>query len=136
MRFLRERIQLTQRAKGDAKRETKSTARGITAPHMADEASGILEKIRVKTQRVFTATKDRQQRRFLKLVRAKKGSVSRTPHVDQTPRVDKNKWVINLSSRPLSDAEVPLLEKGLNFAVTPANTQFQPLKKSPKLNRP
>ena len=31
MRFLRERIRLTQRAKGDAKRETESRASGITA---------------------------------------------------------------------------------------------------------
>ena len=121
MRFFRERIRLTQRAKGDVKRETESTARGITAALTADEASEILEKIRVNTQRVFTATKDRQQRKFLKLVEEKQASVSKTPHVDQTPRVDKNKWVINLSSRPLSNAEVSLLEKGLNFAVTPTN---------------
>ena len=46
----------------------------------------------------------------------------RTPHVDQTPQIDKDKWVINLSSRPLSDAVVSLLEKELNlFAVTPMN---------------
>ena len=121
MRFLRERIRLTQRAKGDAKRETKSTARGITAALTADEASEMLEKIRVNIQRVFTATKDRQRRTFLKLVQQKQASVSKTPHADQTPRVDRNEWVINLSSRPLSDAEVSLLEKGLNFAVTPTN---------------
>ena len=35
--------------------------------------------------------------------------------------VDKTNWVINLSSRSLSDAEKALLKKGLNFAVTPAN---------------
>ena len=44
-RFLRERIRLTQKAKGDAKRETESTAEGITATLMANEASEILEKI-------------------------------------------------------------------------------------------
>lgn len=59
-RFLRERIRLTQKAKGDAKRETESTAEGITATLMANEASEILEKIKVNTQRVFNATKDRQ----------------------------------------------------------------------------
>ena len=32
---------------------------------------------------------------------------------------NKNKWVVNLSSRPLSDTEVSLLEKGLNFPITP-----------------
>jgi len=41
-----------------------------------------------------------------------------TKHLEST----KNKWVINLSSRPLSDAEVSLLEKRLNFAVTSTNT--------------
>ena len=39
----------------------------------------------------------------------------------RTPQVDKSKWVINLSSRWLSDAEVSLLQKGLNFAVTPTS---------------
>ena len=50
--------------------------------------SKILEKNRVNTQRVFTATKDRQQRKFLKLVQEKQASVSRTSHVDQALQVD------------------------------------------------
>ena len=35
---------------------------------------------------------------------------------DCTPYVDKNKWVIYLSSRALSDVKIVLLKKGLNFA--------------------
>ena len=38
-----------------------------------------------------------------------------------TPYVNKANWVVNLSSRSLSDAEKALLKKGPNFAVTPAN---------------
>ena len=38
-----------------------------------------------------------------------------------TSYIDKANWVVNLSSRSLSDAEKALLKKGLNFAVTPAN---------------
>ena len=38
-----------------------------------------------------------------------------------TPYVDKANWVVNLSSRSLSDAEKALLKNGLNFAVTPGN---------------
>ena len=38
-----------------------------------------------------------------------------------TPYVDKANWVVNLSSRSLSDAEKAQLKKGLNFAVTPEN---------------
>ena len=87
MRFLRERIRLTQRAKGDAKKEAESTARDITAALTADEASEMLEKIGVNTQRVFTATKDRQ-RKFMKLVEEEQASVSKalmlTKHLEST----------------------------------------------------
>ena len=50
-------------------------------------------------------------------MREKQASVSHT----RTPYVDKAKWVINLSPRPLSDAEESLSKKGMNFAVTPTN---------------
>ena len=70
----------------------------------ANDSSKLLENIRVNTQRVFNATEEQQQ-----------------PHVDQTPQIDRNKWVINLSSWSFSDAEVALLQKGLNFAVMPTN---------------
>ena len=117
--FLRERIRLTQSAKEDAKKETEFITRSITATLSADKAIEILEKIRVNTQRIFNTTKDWQQRKFLKLARAKQASA--VSYIDQTPQVDKNKWVINLSSRPLSDTEVSLLKKGLNFALIPSN---------------
>ena len=74
MRFLRERIRLTRRAKGDANRETESTARSITPTLSASDASKILEKIKVNTQRLFDATKERRQRKFLKLVQEKQES--------------------------------------------------------------
>ena len=32
--------------------------------------------------------------------------------------VDTNRWVVNLSERELSQAELSVLKKGLNFAVT------------------
>ena len=35
------------------------------------------------------------------------------------PYVDKTNWFINLFSRSLNDAEIALLKKGLNYAVTP-----------------
>ena len=56
-RFLREQIRLTQRAKGDGKKETESIARSITAALFADEASEILEKIRVNTKEYLTPLK-------------------------------------------------------------------------------
>ena len=50
-------------------------------------------------------------------MREKQSSVSPTTFVEKT------KWVINLSSRTLNEAEVSLLKKGLNFAVTPTRVQ-------------
>ena len=117
MRFLRERIRLAQRAKGDVKKEAESTAETITSTLSVEDVAEVLDKIRSNTQRVFNTTKHRQQRKFEKLLRQEQVSVSRpTPSF-----VDKSNWVVNLSSRSLNEAEVSLLKKGLNFAVTPAD---------------
>ena len=75
------------------------------------------EKISCNSERVFNKTKDRQQRKFHKLLQKKQSSVLPT----NTSSIDKNKWVVNLSSRPLSDTEVSLLQKGLNFAISPTS---------------
>ncbi|KAL9952670.1 hypothetical protein ACROYT_G039958 [Oculina patagonica] len=117
LRFLRERIRLTQMAKGDAKKEADSTAQSITSALSTEDADRILEQIKINTQRVFNSTKVRQKQKFEKLVREKHAALSPA----DTPYVDKTNWVINLSSRSLSDAEIALLRKGLNFAVTPTN---------------
>ena len=117
MRFLRERIRLTQKAKGNARKDTESTAQSITSTLSTNDANRLLEQIKTNTQRVFNTTKDRHKQKFEKLIRKIQATMS---PVD-TPYVDKANWVVNLSSRSLSDAEKALLKKGLNFAVTPAN---------------
>ena len=38
--------------------------------------------------------------------------------VTEDPYVDKNRWVINLSNRQLSEHESSALQNGLNFATT------------------
>ena len=58
MRFLRERIRLTQKAKGDAKKDTESTAQSITSTLSTNDTNRILEQIKTNTQRVFNTTKD------------------------------------------------------------------------------
>ena len=116
-RFLRERVRLTQKAKGDVKKEAESTAQSITSALSANDANTILEQMKTNTQRVLNTTKDRQKQKFEKLMQEKQAAVS---PVD-TPYVDKTNWVINLSSRSLSDAEIALMKKELNFAVTPTN---------------
>ena len=39
--------------------------------------------------------------------------------VTEDPYVDKNRWVINLSNRQLSEHETSALQNGLNYATTP-----------------
>ena len=116
-RFLRERIQLKQRAKGDVKKEVESTAQSVTSTLSAVDKAEELNKIRSNTQRVFNTIKDRQQRKFEKRLHKKQASVSPTT----TSFVDKTNWVVNLSSRSLTEPEVSLMKKGLNFAMTPAD---------------
>ena len=61
--------------------------------------------------------KERQKQIFEKLLLEQKAASKLT----STPKVDQANWVINWSSKTLSDAETTLLKKGLNFAVTPTN---------------
>ena len=64
-----------------------------------------------------TSCHPKERQSFEKLLLEQKASSKLT----STPKVDQANWVINLSSRTLSDAETTLLKKGLNFAVTPTN---------------
>jgi len=89
----------------------------MTSALSTEDADRILDQIRINNQRVLNTTKDRQKEKFEKRSREKQEAVS--PPV--TPSVDKTNWVSNLSSRSLSDAEIALLKKGLNFALTPEN---------------
>ena len=114
MRFLRERIRLTQKAKGDVKREA---VQSITSALSTQDVDRILQQIKINAQRVFDSTKDKQKWKFEKLTHDKQAATS-PPNI---PSVIKTNWVINLSSRSLSDADIALLKKGLNFAVTPEN---------------
>ena len=86
MRFLRERIRLTQKAKGDGKREAEFTAQSITSALSTEDADSILKQIKINTQRVVTTTKDRQRQKFEKLSREKQAVLSPpvTPSVDKT----------------------------------------------------
>ena len=57
MRFLRERIRLTQKAKGDAKKDTESTAQSITSAPSTNDANRILEQIKTNTNESLTLPK-------------------------------------------------------------------------------
>ena len=77
MRFLRERIRLTQKTKEDAKKDTESTAQSITSALSTNDANRILEQIKTNTQRIFNTTKDRHKQKFEKLNREKQAAVTK-----------------------------------------------------------
>ena len=64
LRLLRERIRLAQRAKGNAMKDSHSTAKSITTTLSPKDASEILENISCNTTRLFNKTRDRQKRKF------------------------------------------------------------------------
>ena len=41
------------------------------------------------------------------------------PNSHYNSKIDRKRWVLNISSKPLSDTETSALQKGLNFAVAP-----------------
>ena len=79
---------------------------------LSEDVKSLLEKISTNTQRVFNNTKQRRNKNLRSSSFCKSTS---------TPNVDQTNWVINLSSRTLSNAETTLLKKGLNFTIMPTN---------------
>ena len=81
---------MTYGAMGDANVKTESPARNMTVTFSESDAGDIIGEIKVNIQSLFDASKERQQRKFLKLVQENRISVSPT-NVDITSRVDRNK---------------------------------------------
>ena len=65
----------------------------------------------------FRRVRSRQLRKFDCLMKKhqKSSGTSTGP-----PGLNKDKWVINLSGQELSESEVSLLQKGMNFAISPS----------------
>ncbi|XP_072048791.1 uncharacterized protein [Amphiura filiformis] len=65
----------------------------------------------------FDKVKCKQREKFGKLVTAKQEFLLKNRAEEND--IDRNRWVINKSDRILSENEKSVLEKGLNYAVTP-----------------
>ena len=89
---------------------------------------GNLPEVEAQLTRMFTAafetTKTKQRDKFNRLVNKIKAQQAKDKEHQQT--VDKNRWVINTSKkRQLTPGEKSVLEKGLNFAVTPQKIPYK-----------
>lgn len=68
----------------------------------------------------FRSTKLRQQKKYSHLA-GRNTPILPQSHTQGSDLIDRNRWVINLTDKVLNDAERSLLEKGMNFAVTPSH---------------
>ena len=64
---------------------------------------------------LFVIARDRHIAKFSRLLVA---GTTQAPE-DRSSAVNKNRWLVNLSSKTLTDAEQTVLQKGLNFAHAP-----------------
>ena len=79
-----------------------------TSPSVKD---AILKHIDDIYEREFTDTKDKQLEKFKQL--------TSKVQQDTTHTINKERWVINLSKKEITETEKTILSRGLNFAVTP-----------------
>ena len=75
--------------------------------------TAILEHVNTLHEREFATVKDRQRRKY-ETIRSHNNQIS-----ENIPCIDKSRWVINISSKEISENELNVLKKGLNFAATP-----------------
>ena len=102
----------------DVKKSALETEVSRRLPGKSDD---VTEFVRNAQLRAHTGSKQRQQRKFHSLLgnKTEKADDSKTNTAQQV----MSRWVKNLSDRILSDPELSVLKKGLNFAVTPRQYQ-------------
>ena len=76
--------------------------------------AAITKHLETVYERMFATAKDRQQRKF-KHIQAKSTKLDETDN----DTIDKDRWVVNISSYGMNETEKKILSRGLNFAVTP-----------------
>ena len=103
--------QFTLRKLEDEKQELIGSMRNnITEP---TTLSAILDHVNTSHEREFALAKDRQRRKFDTIA-------AKNQHINENNSgIDKSRWVLNISSHQISENEINVLRKGLNFAATP-----------------
>nr|XP_054761190.1 uncharacterized protein LOC129267565 [Lytechinus pictus] len=110
LRFLRERIFLTRLTKEEARREVISTTKKIQTTLSSQHSEAVFQTHDTIYHDIFGKCKERQQRKFSELLE---------PASKTKRNTTNNNWVINMSSRNLSDTEKTLLSRGMTFATVP-----------------
>ena len=109
--FVNERLRLANYKMRELEEERKWREIGLRRQLSEEDMTHVVKMGRANAEIVFQKTKERPRLKFEKIRQQQKTKVSTQIH-------DK-KWVTNLSNYNLTEHEQKVLEKGLNFAVTP-----------------
>ena len=114
-KLLQERIRqcnFTIRKYEESVKELKSSLQSKVSTEINNQILTLFEKTHSSH---FEMAKSRQRQKFDRLLISKEEIRSPTTNIGDT-NIDRTKWVMNLSDRPLSDSERSVLMKGLNFS--------------------
>ena len=76
-----------------------------------------LEEEYAKREAIVVSVKRKHREKFANLVATKRSREQQQS--EDAGKIDKSRWVVNKSNKTLTTDELSVLEKGLNFAVTP-----------------
>ena len=113
--LLNERLRVSNFQIRKLEEERKWREIGLRRKLDSEDFERLLKMSRDNAELTFVNTRERQQQKFerLRLEKSKRDT--------QQTSTGQDRWVVNLSSRNLSEHEVRVLKKGLNFAPTPTN---------------
>ena len=110
--LLQERIRLNHNKRVNLKKEIEqgdAALKNILSQEHYDNVKLIHDSTQT---REMNTSKERQLNKFNRLV-SRKDNQTRTGDI-----VDKDRWIINLSDKQLSESQKSLLEKGMKFSIT------------------
>ena len=112
--FLNERLCEANRRVRELKNERRGRELTLKRMLTAEDFDQLQRTSNVAAEKAFERLKIKQREKFESLYKSVRERDERT-----TKKVDKRKWVVNLSSRPLSLKEEEVLRKGMKYAPTP-----------------
>ena len=110
-KFLNERLRLANRKVEQLEDERKWTEIGLKRALSEVGYERLKETSKAAAEKAFVRTRENQKRKFNRQITDNKRR--------KEDKVDKGKWVVNLSKRPLSENEKKVLELGMKFAPAP-----------------
>ncbi len=117
--FLKNRIHLTCSKLESLRKDIEQLKQSLKEELNEEIFNKLIDFVSSRRNWQFEKSKATQQRKFSALLPSKSNKPSTSTSIQNQKK--KEEWVINLSSKELSDPELNVLQKGLNFNVTQKN---------------